>query len=294
MIGANDRMFHVKQRVRRLAPGDEAALEAFLAICPETSMFLRANMRRVGLVDAGEPYQGTYVASFADGAMTGAVAHFWNGMLHVQAPGTVETLAPAVVAASGRAVSGLLGPGEQVGRARRVLGLEQAATTTDSLDDLFALPLGSLALPPDDGKSVVRAPLAAELDRLAAWSASFHREALGFAAGPALERNCAAQIRRLQEEEAQFVLAVAGEPVAYAAFNAVLPDMVQLGGVWTPREFRGRGYGRRVVAGALLQARERGVARAVLFTAAGNAAAQAAYRSLGFARIGDYGLVIFA
>jgi uncharacterized protein len=175
-----------------------------------------------------------------------------------------------------------------------VLGLERAATTTDSLDDLFALPLGSLALPPDDGKSVVRAPLAAELDRLAAWSASFHREALGFAAGPALERNCAAQIRRLQEEEAQFVLAVAGEPVAYAAFNAVLPDMVQLGGVWTPREFRERGYGRRVVAGALLQARERGVARAVLFTAAGNAAAQAAYRSLGFARIGDYGLVIFA
>ena len=148
-----------------------------------------------------------------------------------------------------------------MGRARRALGLEQAATTTDSLDDLFALPLASLVLPPDDGKSVVRAPLAAELDRLAAWSASFHREALGFAAGPTLERNCAAQIRRLQEEQAQFVLAVGGEPVAYAAFNAVLPDMVQLGGVWTPRRTsrtRLRSAGRRRRAAASARAWRRG------------------------------------
>lgn len=294
MSGADDRMFHVKQRVRRLAPGDEAVLEAFLATFPETSMFLRSNLRRVGLADAGESYQGTYVASFAGGAMTGAVAHFWNGMLHVQASESVETLAPAAVAASRRAVSGLLGPGEQVARSRRALGMESAATTTDSRDDLFALTLAELFLPPDIENAVVRAPLAGELDRMAAWSASFHREALGFAGGSELERNCAEQVRRLQEEGAQFVFAVAGEPVSYAAFNAVLPDVVQLGGVWTPPEFRGRGYGRRAVAGALLQARTSGAQRAVLFTGPGNDAAQAAYRSLGFARIGDYGLVIFA
>jgi uncharacterized protein len=287
-------MFHVKQRIRRLVTGDEAALEAFLAAYPESSMFLRANLRRVGLVDNGEPYQGTYVASFAGPEMTGAIAHFWNGTLHVQAPASVETLAPATVDASCRAVSGLLGPAEQVARARRALGLEAAATTTDSRDDLFALSLAALIAPPCIAKTVIRAPRTEELDRMADWSASFHREALGFAGGAELERNCRDQVRRLQEERAQFVLAIAGEPVAYAAFNAVLPDVVQLGGVWTPPEFRGRGYGRRVVAGALLQARAAGADRAVLFTGPENNAAQSAYRSLGFARVGDYGLVIFA
>jgi predicted GNAT family acetyltransferase len=47
------------------------------------------------------------------------------------------------------------------------------------------------------------------------------------------------------------------------------------------------------VAGALLAARERGVARSILFTGVENRAAQAAYRALGYERIGDYGLVLF-
>lgn len=289
-------MFHVKQRPRRLQPGDEASVEAFLAMHAETSMFLRSNLRRVGFVDAGEPYQGTYLASFDNGAVSGVVGHFWNGMLLVQAPDSVEILAPRAIAASGRKIFGLSGPGEQVTRARRALGLDAAPTATDSRDDLLSLPLAALAVPAAlrGAGIVVRHPFDDELGRMAEWAAAFHREALGFADESDLARNCREQVELLQQERAQFVLAVAGRPVAYAAFNATLPDMVQLGGVWTPPEFRGLGYGRGVVAGALLQARSRGVGRAILFTDVGNAAAQAAYRSLGFARIGDYGVVIFA
>jgi predicted GNAT family acetyltransferase len=82
--------------------------------------------------------------------------------------------------------------------------------------------------------------------------------------------------------------------VAYAAFNAALPEIVQLGGVWTPPERRGRGYGRAVVAGALLAARDGGAQRAVLFTGDDNVAAKRAYAALGFRRVGDWGLVLFA
>ena len=89
------------------------------------------------------------------------------------------------------------------------------------------------------------------------------------------------------------MLDLAGAPVAYAAFNANLPDTVQLGGVWTPPEYRRRDYARNVVAGALLAAREAGVRRAVLFTGANNCPAQSAYSSLGFVRVGGYGLVMF-
>ena len=45
--------------VRVLQPGDEAALEKFLAPRALTSMFLRSNARAAGLVDRGEPLQGT-------------------------------------------------------------------------------------------------------------------------------------------------------------------------------------------------------------------------------------------
>ena len=79
----------------------------------------------------------------------------------------------------------------------------------------------------------------------------------------------------------------------YSAFNAALPDCVQVGGVFTPPPLRGRGFGRAVVAGTLLLARERGVERSVLFTGPDNAPAQTAYRALGYRDIGDYGLVLF-
>jgi hypothetical protein len=74
-------MFHVKHLVRQLIAGDETALGGFLEQHPDSSMFLRSNLRRVGLVDRGEPYHGTCVAAFEDDAIVGAVAYFWNGMV---------------------------------------------------------------------------------------------------------------------------------------------------------------------------------------------------------------------
>jgi len=289
-------MFHVKHVIRRLVEGEEAALDAFLSAHTDSSMFLRSNLRRVGFVNRGEPYQATYVAAFYQGRIIGVAGHCWNGMLLLQAPRLVESVAPAVVAASARRILGLSGPSGQVMRARRALGLETTPTLEDSVDDLFALDLDVMKVPVSltERRVTVRHPRTEEIDLMAAWSASFHCEALGFADGPELRRNCAGQVGRLQVERAQFVLDLDGAPVAYAAFNANLPDTVQLGGVWTPPEYRGRGYGRSVVAGALVMALETGVRRAVLFTGADNRPAQSAYKSLGFTRVGDFGLVVFS
>jgi uncharacterized protein len=288
-------VFHVKHRIRRVTCGDETALDAFLARHSDSSMFLRSNLRRSGLVEGDAPYHGTYVAAVEADMIVGVVAHFWNGMLVVQAPSHVEALAPQAIAASGRKLVGLSGPGDQVKRARIALGQAGAATTEDSTDDLFALDLAALRLPAAlrEGRLAVRPPAEAELALLTAWSVSFNCEALGFTDNDALRRYCAELIGRLQAEKAHFVLEAAGARVAYAAFNGTLPDMVQLGGVWTPPALRGRGYARSVVAGALMRARGEGVTRAVLFTEQSNHPAQSAYRSLGFEKIGDYGIVIF-
>jgi uncharacterized protein len=87
-----------------------------------------------------------------------------------------------------------------------------------------------------------------------------------------------------------------GTPVAYAGFNATLPDMVQVGGVFTPPLLRGRGHARCAVAASLASARSRGVARAILFTDHDHdhVAAERAYAALGFRPIGDYAMVVFA
>src|SRR5438094_89407 len=96
------------------------------------------------------------------------------------------------------------------------------------------------------------------------------------------------------ERGADWVLISGTRPVAYSVFNAMLPEIVQIGGVWTPPEHRGRGYARSVVAGSLLAARKQGVQRAVLFADPTNAMARAAYLAIGFRIVGDYGLVLLA
>ncbi len=74
-------------------------------------------------------------------------------------------------------------------------------------------------------------------------------------------------------------------------FNAALPAIVQVGGVYTPPDFRGQGYARRAVALHLEQAREAGVREAILFAA--NPAASRAYEAIGFTQIGGYRIVNF-
>ena len=80
-------------------------------------------------------------------------------------------------------------------------------------------------------------------------------------------------------------------PVTATAFNAALPQTVQIGAVYTPPALRGKGHARRAVARHLKQARTTGVRRATLFASAQNAIA--AYTAVGFRQIGEWALAIF-
>jgi predicted GNAT family acetyltransferase len=89
-----------------------------------------------------------------------------------------------------------------------------------------------------------------------------------------------------------WVAVAAGTPVSFSGFNATLPDIVQLGAVYTPPACRGRGYARAAVAHSVAVGKERGATRAVLFTK--NPSAVKSYEAVGFRRAGDFGLVLFA
>jgi RimJ/RimL family protein N-acetyltransferase len=284
------------KHVRTLTPGDEQELERFLSERPDTTMFLRGNLRAVGLVDRGERYQGSYAAAFDGEHIVAAAAHYWNGNVVVEAPLAVGEVVGCAVAASGRSVRGILGPWSQVVEARDGLGLASAPTQLDSQEQLYALRLAGLQVPIAlaEGHVRCRPPLGDELDLVADWAIAYGIETLQEPEGPDQRAAARSRIENARAEGRQWVLEASGRPVAYTAFNAVLPDCVQIGGVFTPPALRGRGYARCAVAGSLLEARERGVRRSVLFTDGDNHAAQSAYHALGYRRVGDYGLVLFA
>ena len=94
---------------------------------------------------------------------------------------------------------------------------------------------------------------------------------------------------RYIDAKSHVVLMEGQVPLAMTGFNAQIPDMVQIGGVYTPPDLRGRGHARRAVA---LHLAANGADRATLFSA--SEAAARAYRAIGFRQIGDWTLMLLA
>jgi uncharacterized protein len=288
----------MEMHFRQLVPGDEALAEAFLGSRPTTTMILRSNLRKAGLSYSGAAFEGIYVAGFDDeGAITGVAAHYWNGNLVLAtsdpaAPdGPAFALVERVIALSTRAVRGLLGPGADVDAARRASGL--TSPRHESREVLFALDLADLVIPPalTEQSIETRTPKQDELPMLLEWRMAYAYETSRIADTPQTREEQGRSLAAFHAHGHDVLALAAGQPVAYSGFNAEMPEMVQVGGVWTPPELRGHGYARCAVAGALVAARARGVGRAILFTGTDNLAAQRCYAKLGFQAVGDYALV---
>ena len=281
-------------QIRILEPDDSAALEAFLAPRLESSMFLVGNLRVAGLRDRGAPYEGTYAAAYEQGQMVAVVAHYWNRNLVLQAPVHVGPLCKAAAVASGRPVRGLVGPAPQVERAMAALDIVAASAQLDERETLFALPLADLCVPEPlaNGRVCGRRAGPDDVELVTEWRVAFSLESLGDEDSPRLWEQVRTSVRRGVSENRIWVLEAAGVPVSTSGFNAAVREAVQIGGVWTPPAQRGRGYGRAVVAASLLDARNQGVGKAVLFTGLDNLPARRAYGVLGFRPLGDYRLVL--
>jgi predicted GNAT family acetyltransferase len=213
-------------------------------------------------------------------------------MLLLQAPVLAGELAQACVASSERSVTGLAGPAEHVRKARVALGLEEASAAVEGDEWLCTIDLAAVVVPAalTDGDLSVRAPSPEERDLLCEWRMAYDIELLGATDSIESRQRSAAFLDAQIAAGNAWVAVAGGRPVSLSAFNAALPDVVQLGGIYTPMEHRGRGFARVAVAASLLAARDRGVSRAVLFT--NNPSALRTYEAVGFQRTGDYSLVL--
>jgi GNAT superfamily N-acetyltransferase len=279
--------------IRVLSPSDAAAVEAFLAARAASSMILRSNAAQSGLVDGTTAYHGLYIGAFENGVITDVAAQYWNGMIALQAPSCAAALSAALIKASGRKVAGFLAPWEQCKAAAAALGLDGAMRTAHP-EVLYELSLAALRVPETLESAVVkcRPPDPREIGLLIAWRLAYEVETLG-AVHNAVTQARAAETMTRHIAAGDFWVVTAGDRVvAMAAISARVAEMVQIGGVYTPPELRGNGYGRAAVAAALLAARDTCVKTGILFTADTNVSAQRAYEALGFSRIGAYGLML--
>jgi len=281
---------------RVLGPGDETALQAFLAPRADSSLFLLSNIAQSGIVDTGQAFTATYAAAFEGGAIVGVVGHAWNGNQLFQAPKHAAALSRIAAEACGRSIKGLIGPWEQTAPVHESAALADKHTLIAEQEILYALPLAEMRTPDALARGAVTCRRARVEDHalIADWRVAYSIETLNERDSAALRTHASEAMARETANRRAFLLEEGGAPVAFSAFNAQLPDVVQVGGVWTPLALRGRGYARAVVAGQLAIARDEGAKRGVLFTKETNYAAQRAYESIGFQRIGAYGLIHYA
>ncbi|WP_299151928.1 GNAT family N-acetyltransferase [uncultured Tateyamaria sp.] len=270
--------------LRRAGRDDAAAIERFLSGHAETSMFLRSNLAAHGIGDSTARAATDFVIAQDAEGIKAVFGITRAGYVLVQMPNPVPEIPILQHMWAGRAVMGLTGVPHQVAAMLTALGLEQRVPALDDNEPLYTLALGDLAVP----RVVVHPPTPADHTLLAGWFAAYGRETgTAFTDAEAQER-----ATRAVETAGTRLLKVEDRPVAMTAINAKVSDMVQVGGVFVPPALRARGYGRHVVAGHLQEARDAGMSRAILFAA--NAAAARAYEAIGFTRIGDYRIVMYA
>jgi GNAT superfamily N-acetyltransferase len=273
--------------IREAGPQDRDALEALLLLRIEGAMFPLSNLRAQGL-GRGDFATPDFRASrfwLVDGR--GVVGVNRRGMLMpLLADGADLTGLRAALA--GCEVSGAVGPVASVRQSLAALGLDGVPKRTDRDEPGFALDLSELRVPEVAGAELVPASDALRAV-LVAWRAAYHHDVLG-TSGVEAEERAAADIAGYIAEDSHRVLLLDGQPVAMTGFNARLPEIVQVGEVYTPPALRGRGYARLAVALHLAEARDAGVGRAVLF-AASDAAARA-YLGIGFQPALEFALVL--
>lgn len=115
-----------------------------------------------------------------------------------------------------------------------------------------------------------------------AWVRAFAEEALDGVGRARAERNAD---RRLAG--GSFVLWEDGGPVSLAGFGGFTPNGVRIGPVYTPPEFRRRGYAGALVAGMSARLLAEGRRFCFLYTDAANPTSNRIYRAVGYERVCD-------
>lgn len=268
----------------RAGAEDREAIEAFLRPRAEVAMFPLNNLFHHGMDDGtkgAHPYSVSMWLARRGGAITDVLTRSKGGMVMPVLPSGDYAAAAAML--RGAEIAGVVGARDWSRGLLAALALKGPAAM-DEDEPQFLLEPADLRLPEGPGRIV---PLAEAPEAvIKGWMLEYQLVTLHTPAEQAGQRVTDAYAAYVAARS-HVALMDGDQPLAMTGFNARIPGMVQVGGVYTPPERRGRGHARRAVA---LHLHAEGTARAVLFSA--SAAAARAYRAIGFRRIGDWTLML--
>lgn len=247
----------------RLTARDRGLVEDFLGRAPLQRLFLGSNLERGGLEDGPSLFQGRWFGTRERERLSALGQAVNQGSLLVagESPDRVAALAPAFHSL-GTAPLRILGMAEEVEALHRGLMVCGPYPVREVRDSSLQVLTPETLAPPRGGDEpgVLRPARLEDVSLLLEWKIRFRVDSLGD--DPAwLDQGV---MRRSLEltvaEERQVVLEAGGRPVSMARLNATTRRFAQLGGVYTPPELRGRGFGsclvRALCRGCLDQGRE--------------------------------------
>jgi len=251
---------------------------------PTVAMFPIINLRDFGMA-GGNPKAMHFWLSETDGQITDVLGMSDAGVVLP----VFSTNQPREI---GRAlhdchITGIIGQAAPVAEVKGALGLPDGAL--NRIEPHLELVLDQIKMP--DVTGLVLVPVATvPRAEMIVWRRQYGIDALDLAPDEAGMQAVGA-VDQMIALDTHRVLLAGGAPVAMTGFNAILPEAVMIGGVYTPKHLRGRGFARAALALHLAEARNKGVKRAVL--SAANARAAKAYVAIGFQQIGDFMIVLY-
>ncbi|WP_157530227.1 GNAT family N-acetyltransferase [Microtetraspora niveoalba] len=211
------------------------------------------------------------------GSVEGAVIHTapYPLLLAVVPLEAIPSLVSELIAL-GRSLSGVRGPAEQAEAFARAWWEPERGRRSERL-----YRLGTLIRPSVRGAA--RTAVAADVPRAVRWIREFEVEAaVETSADPTPVVSARINRNELMWWED------GGRPVALAGVSAPIAGMSRVGPVYTPPEFRGRGYGSAVTYAVTRKALEEGAGEVLLFTDLANPRSNSIYQALGYEPVADY------
>lgn len=266
-------------------------VEAYLVSRSAQTLFLASNLARSGFQGEGR-YGGTFLGVFQLGQLRGLaqLVNMGSLLVSVDVPDAVPPLVSAVLEQPVEPVR-FLGMANELGdfltEYRRSRPVAPRFTRECVLQSLSP---ENLAVP-----STMRGFRAATLDDvelLLPWVRGFHEEELREDPARIDEAALRATLEDKVARGGRYLLEEDGVAVSTLAISAEASGMVQVGGVFTPRELRGRGHATRLLACfAHFHLNGLGARRVVLQVGEDNHPALRAYEKVGFRTVGRYHFV---
>jgi predicted GNAT family acetyltransferase len=268
------------------------AAKAFLERFPETSLFLLSNIRAFGPRLGESLYSGNLKGIEQDGQLRGVFCLTRGGSLLAQTAGRPEFAEDIVRACADApmAIRGVLGEW-QITKAiwDALVASDAVKPTFVSKEILYRLDLHQAEPPEISDRAIVRMLTREDHEQWGPVSEAFQRETHLPAPGTRDERK--ASFSRSAGLGHWWGAFRQGRLVALGAIIAQHETTAQIGGVFTSPDDRRQGLSRAVMTGIIRDSRHiHHLDRLFLFTGEENVPARRLYESLGFERVGYFGL----